>query len=213
MRLGITTLLFLSAVYYTASEPVDEPIEFELHDVENEKEYGNCSLLDLVDKFTDVRSLYLACFTVDEEEDIFVGVVINSRPDLATNGQMFFNVTFENHSFLPNENQTHVRYRFDKDKAKTAEFHRNDGPPLTAYYPEEQNWVSTVVSQEVADQWLKSISESDELLFELRQEGNVATETIVFEEADKAVADFKERLKQLEETMDADEEASDANEG
>ena len=208
MRLGITTLLFLSAVYCTASEPVDEPLELESHDVE--KEYGNCGLLDLVDKFTDERSLYLVCYSDVDEED--VAVVINTRPDLALNGQMFFNITLVNDSFLPSKNVTHVRYRFDKDKAKKSKCDRSDGPPLLLYYPDQRHWVSTLVTQEAADQWLQSVSESDQLLFELRQEDNIDTRTIVFEDAGKAVADFKERLKQLEKT-DADDEASDANEG
>lgn len=213
LRLGLTTLLFLPAVYCTASEPASPQYDFESHDVENEKEYGNCSLLELVDKFTDERSLYLGCSTYDTEEDLGLGVIINTRPDLVTDDQMFFNVTLVNTSFLPSEKETSVRYRFDKDKAKTAQFHQNDAPPMVLYHPEEKSWVTTLVTQEAADQWLQSISESDQLLFELRQEGNVATETIVFEEADKAVADFKERLKQLETTMDSDEEASNANEG
>lgn len=203
--------MFLSAIFLQGETVDDGPWELESHEVENLKDYGNCVLFDLVDKFTDERSLYIACYTGDEEADI--GVLINTRPDLATDGQMFFNVTFVNDSFTPSENVTHVRYRFDKDKAKTAKFHQSDVPPLVDYYPEEQNWVTTLVTQEAADQWLKSISESDQLLFELRQEDNLDTKTIVFEDADKAVADFKERLNQLEATMDADEEASDANEG
>lgn len=206
------TLMFLSAVFSTASEPVEARFEFESHDVENEKEYGNCSLVELVDKFTDERSLYLGCATYDTEEDLGLSVIINTRPDLATDGQMFFNVTLVNTSFLPSEKETSVRYRFDKDKAKTAKFHQNDAPPMVLYHPEEKTWVTTLVTQEAADQWLKSISESDQLLFELRQEGKMVTETIVFEEADKAVSDFKERLKQFDET-DQDDKANDANEG
>ncbi len=106
------------------------PYELESHDVENQKEYGTCGLLDLIDKFTDERSLYLACHTDDEDKEI--GVVINTRPDLATDGQMFFNITFVNDSFSPNKNVTHVRYRFDKNKAKKSKFHQNDAPPNVA---------------------------------------------------------------------------------
>ncbi|MCY3541257.1 MAG: hypothetical protein OXH31_05045 [Gammaproteobacteria bacterium] len=212
MKFGITTLFFLSAVYCTASEPGDVQYDFESHDVENEIEYGNCYLIDLVDKFTDERSLYLGCTTYDTEADLGLGLVINTRPDLATDGEMFFNVTLVNTSFLPSEKETSVRYRFDKNKAKTAKFHQNNAPPMMIYYPEEKNWVTTLVTQEAVDQWLKSISESDQLLFELRQEGKVATETIAFEEADKAVADFKERLKQFE-AADDDEEDGETDEG
>ncbi|MXW06679.1 MAG: hypothetical protein F4X56_01520 [Gammaproteobacteria bacterium] len=212
MKLGITTLFFLSAVYCTASEPGDVQYDFESHDVENEIEYGNCYLIDLVDKFTDERSLYLGCTTYDTEADLGLGLVINTRPDLATDGEMFFNVTLVNTSFLPSEKETSVRYRFDKNKAKTAKFHQNNAPPMMIYYPEEKNWVTTLVTQEAVDQWLKSISESDQLLFELRQKGKVATETIAFEEADKAVADFKERLKQFE-AADDEEEDGETDEG
>jgi len=211
MKFGTMTLLFLSAIFLYGETVEDVPYVLESHDVENQKAYGTCALLDLIDKFTDERSLYLFCFTDDEDKEI--GVVINTRPDLATDGQMFFNITFVNDSFSPNKNVTHVRYRFDKDKAKKSKFHQSDAPPMLLYYPEEQSWVTTLVTQEAADQWLKSISESEQLLFELRQEGKLATETIVFEEADKAVADFKERLKQEEATTDSDEEAGDANEG
>lgn len=214
MKLGITTFLCLSALLLHSSEPGkagDEPPEFESHEVENEKDYGSCVLVDLVDKFTDERSQYLACHSSDMEEQI--GVVINTRPDLYADGQMSFNITFVNSSFLPRESDTQVRYRFDKDKAQNASFHQKDAPPLVLYYPEELNWVTTLVSQKTADHWLKSISESDQLLFELRQEDQVDTKTIVFDGADKAVADFKERLKKQLESMAEDDEDSDSDEG
>ena len=72
-----------------------------------------------------------------------------------------------------------------KIKQRNQSFIKTTHLPMLLYYPEEQSWVTTLVTQKAADQWLKSISESDQLLFELRQEGRVATETIVFEEADK----------------------------
>lgn len=215
MKLGITTFLCLSALFLNGSESSnadDEPPEFESHEVENVKDYSNCSLMELVDKFTDQRSLYLACHSGDMEEEM-IGVIINTRPDLSTDGEMFFNVTLANESFLPSEQVTRVRYRFDKDKAKNATFDQNDPPPLVLYYPEEQYWVTTLVSRKTADQWLKSISESDQLLFELRQEDQVDTKTIVFDGADKAVADFNERLKKQLESMTEDDEDSDSDEG
>ena len=215
MKLGITTFLCFSALFLNGSEPSnagEEPPDFESHEVENLKDYSNCSLMDLVDKFTDQRSLYLACYSADWEEEM-IGVVINTRPDLSTDGEMTFNVTLVNESFLPSEKVTRVRYRFDKDNAKNVEFDQNDAPPLVLYYPEEQNWVTTLVSQKTADHWLKLISESEQLLFELRQEDQVDTKTIVFDGADKAVADFKERLKKQLESMAEDDEDSDSDEG
>ena len=214
MKLGTTTVLCLSAMFLHGSTPGEtdfEPQEFESHVVENEKDYGSCVLVDLVDKFTDERSQYLACHSSDVEEQI--GVVINTRPDLYEDGQMFFNVTLVNDSFLPSEKVTRVRYRFDKDKAKNAEFNQNDAPPLVLYYPEELNWVTTLVSRKTADQWLKSISESEQLLFELRQEDQMDTSTIEFEGADKAVAEFKKRLKKQLELMAEDDDDSEVDEG
>lgn len=188
MKILITTLMLLSALFVR-----DELREFENHETEDTKQYGNCEVFEFISSVTDERVVFLGCGTENEEN---VGVLINTRSDLTDKGEEFFNVTFFFGESSPSKETVNVHYQFDEEKANTESVSAKDASPVLRYLRPKENFCSKLIDKDRLDQWLDWISESEKLRFELKQEENVDAKTIVFEQADAAVADFKERLNE-----------------
>lgn len=188
MKVLIPTFMLLFALFVR-----DELNEFENHAIQDAKQYGNCEVYEFISTVSDEQVVFLGCGTENEEN---VGVLINTRPDITDKGDEFFNVTFMYGALSSSEETTNVRYQFDQEKASEEIFTADAASPVLRYLRPKENWMSKLIDRDSLDQWLDWISESDKLQFEVIQEDDADAQTLAFEDADKAVADFKERLNE-----------------
>lgn len=174
MKVLLLCAICLLACFVSASE----------FESENAKEYGNCTVFDRVDQFTDDRSYLLVCQHPDAFNNSLMYVLVERLPDENEHaGKYFAAIGFKILMKFHLEEEITVRYRFDKNELKTDSFVW-DGDGSEAIKAMDKNDL---------DDLLKLVSDSDKVVFDLDGE----SETIELDRSDEAVKDFEKRIKGL----------------